>query len=880
VAATKEAERSPSPVLPAIIKVEPRPSRLRRLFRRVPWHFVGPILSIGLFVGALAVLANILHEVSPDDVAAAFSATPFAAIGLSALLTFASYLALTFYDGLALRQIGAEDVPYSTAAIGSFTSYAISYTLGLPLLTAGTVRYRVYGGAGLTAPQIAALTLVCTLTFWLGMGGVLAMGLVFVPGAVGNIDRLPDGLNTAIGIAILLAIAAYVLYVTTRRRIVTVEGWSLPLPGGRVTLIQIVLGVLDVCAGAGALYVLLPGEAPVGFVTFAVIYVLAAVLGVASHAPGGIGVFEATMLVALPSIPGDQLLGSILLFRVIYYFVPFALALATLGAYEIARRRHIVDRLVVQASSVMRPLAPILVGGAVFMAGAALVVTGSLPIGAGRRMVLWSFSPLSVVEMAHLLSAVTGVVLMFLARGLIRRLAIAWMSASLLLGLSVVLTVLRGADLRLALAGLCALTVVLLSRPAFPRKAPLFDQDFSLIQIGVIATVLGLSTWIGFFAFRAVPYEPALWTTFALGEDMPRFLRAIAAASLATVFLGAITFRRRDRLAAAGVMLDLAAIVAASPRAQARLALLPDRTILGNETRDAIMMTALRGQSMIALGDPIGPHDRAQELLWAFRERAERQRLWPVIVSASRTLRPLYLEAGLTLTHIGDTARVHLPSMPAEPFSGASEVLAWGDAEILSLDLLPPGGVGPLLPQLRAVSDAWLLAQGRHEGHFTVGRWSEPWLLSNDCAVLRRAGAIVGFAVVLRGAHDQEWSVDIVRYHPELGARALDFMLLRVMRLAKARGVRQFDLGLTPTPDLASENLSPTWRRVTPMLFRLGDHVRDFDALRSFKSRYRPAFEARYLACTAGFALPHILLDVTALVEDGPMDPALVRPAR
>src|SRR4029453_2518151 len=112
--------------------------------------------------------------------------------------------------------------------------------------------------------------------------------------------------------------------------------------------------------------------APTPFVTFAVIYVLAAILGVVSHAPGGIGVFEATMLVALPSIPRDQLLASILIYRVIYYFVPFALALATLGAYELARRRHVVDRLVGQASSVMRPLAPILVGGAVFISGAAL----------------------------------------------------------------------------------------------------------------------------------------------------------------------------------------------------------------------------------------------------------------------------------------------------------------------------------------------------------------------------------------------------------------------------------------------------------------------------------------------------------------------------
>jgi phosphatidylglycerol lysyltransferase len=96
-------------------------------------------------------------------------------------------------------------------------------------------------------------------------------------------------------------------------------------------------------------------------------------------------------------------------------------------------------------------------------------------------------------------------------------------------------------------------------------------------------------------------------------------------------------------------------------------------------------------------------------------------------------------------------------------------------------------------------------------------------------------------------------------------------MLLRLLRIARGRGVRRFDLGLTPTPDLAAENLSPTWRRVTPLLFKFGDHIRDFDALRAFKTRFSPTFEPRYLACTAGFALPHILLDVTALIELGPM---------
>jgi phosphatidylglycerol lysyltransferase len=870
VAATKEADSAPTSARD-VIPVAAGPSGARRLLSRIPWRFVGPILSIGLFVGALAVLANILHEVKPDDVVSAFTAMPASAVALSILFTFLSYLALTGYDGLALRQIGATGVSYSTAAIGSFTSYAISYTLGLPLLTAGTVRYRVYGAAGLTAPQIAALTLVCTLTFWLGMGAVLALGLVFVPGAVAVIDRLPELLNRLIGVGILLVIAAYVVYVSTRRRVVAVEGWSLPLPGGRVTIAQIVLGMLDVCAGAGALYVLLPGAAETPFLTFAVIYVLAAILGVASHAPGGIGVFEATMLVALPWIPRDQLLGSILLYRVIYYFIPFALALATLGVYEFASRRHLVGKVVEQASGVMRPLAPILIGGAVFMAGAALIVTGSLPIGGTRRATLFSFAPLAVIEVAQILSAMMGVALLFLSRGLIRRLASAWIASALILGLAILLVILRGADLRLALAGLGVMAVLLVSRAAFPRRARLFNQDFSPLLVGAILAVLGIAAWIGFFTFRAIDYEPELWVSIGYDQEMPRFLRGILAAALTTLAIGTVAFRRRTAPAEPGAALDLRAIVAASPRADARLALLPGRTLLPHEGRDAVMLLALRGGSSIALGDPIGRDDRAEDLLVAFRERAERQRLWPVVVSASKALGPVYLEAGFTLTHIGDTASIDLRRLAPEPFTGAGDVLSWGDAEALSLDLIPPGGTGALMADLHQLSETWLAAGGR-EGHFVLGRWSPEWIAMNHCAVLRRAGRVAGFAVLLRGAGDEEWTTDIVRFEPELGLRALDFILLRLLHLARARGVRRFDLGLTPTPDLSAENLSPTWRRVTPMLFRFGDHMREFEALRAFKSRFAPVYEPRFLAGTAGFALPHILLDVTALIEDGPMD--------
>jgi uncharacterized membrane protein YbhN (UPF0104 family) len=103
-------------------------------------------------------------------------------------------------------------------------------------------------------------------------------------------------------------------------------------------LAQFALGVADLCCASGALYVLLPEGVPLDFVPFVAVYVVACILGVISHAPGGIGVFEATMLHAIPAASHESVLASLLLFRMIYYFIPFIVALALLGADEGARR--------------------------------------------------------------------------------------------------------------------------------------------------------------------------------------------------------------------------------------------------------------------------------------------------------------------------------------------------------------------------------------------------------------------------------------------------------------------------------------------------------------------------------------------------------------
>ena len=229
-------------------------------------------------------------------------------------------------------------MPYRITALGSFTSYAISFTLGFPLITGGAVRYWIYSRAGLSAGKVASLTVVAGVTFWLGMAFVAGVSMVARAESLSWIDNLPWQMNAVIGAGVLVAIAAYVGWVAVAPRRVRVQGFRLRLPGPLVTLGQMALGVIDLCAAAGVLYVLLPARTAIDFPSFAATYVLGCILGIASHAPGGIGVFEATMLKFVPAPSTASLFASLLLFRIIYYLAPFVFALALLGANEGLRR--------------------------------------------------------------------------------------------------------------------------------------------------------------------------------------------------------------------------------------------------------------------------------------------------------------------------------------------------------------------------------------------------------------------------------------------------------------------------------------------------------------------------------------------------------------
>jgi glycosyltransferase 2 family protein len=301
---------------------------------KAPLSRISFVLSLAVFIAAALMLYHILRGIDPDKLIAALKATNPRTLVAGACFVAAGYLTLTCYDLFALRTIGRADLPYRVAALGGFTSYSVGHNIGASVFSGGAVRYHIYSSYGLSVIDVTKVCFIAGLTFWLGNVAVLGLGVLYAPEAARALDHLPLWANRGLGIFFLALLAAYVTWVSSRPRLIGREKWHLVLPGGGLTLLQIMIGIVDLGCCAAAMYMLLPGEPNLGFVTVAVIFVAATLLGFASHAPGGLGVFDTAMLIALWQFDKEELVAGLLLFRLLYYVVPFVLSLFVLGIRE------------------------------------------------------------------------------------------------------------------------------------------------------------------------------------------------------------------------------------------------------------------------------------------------------------------------------------------------------------------------------------------------------------------------------------------------------------------------------------------------------------------------------------------------------------------
>jgi lysylphosphatidylglycerol synthetase-like protein (DUF2156 family)/type IV secretory pathway VirJ component len=500
-----------------------------------------------------------------------------------------------------------------------------------------------------------------------------------------------------------------------------------------------------------------------------------------------------------------------------------------------------------------------------------------MPAFVDRLQILHIAVPLWAVEVSHFLTSVAGLFLLFAAHGLYRRLDGAWWLALSMTLLSIPFSLIKG----LAVVGPSVSTILLIglvtARGQFSRRTSLLSNRMSLSWLIATGCVVAAMVWILFFAFRNVDYAGQLWWQFEFDAAGPRALRAVLGVALLSLVLGLSQLLRpaaaRPTPPTAEEIDRARRIVARQPRPDALLALMGDKSFLFSDSGLGFLMFATRGRTWAALGDPVGPAAEWPDLMWRFIELADSHGGRAAFYQIPASSLPLYLDAGLKILKLGEEARVSLPSFNLAGSARADlrYALKRGERDQLQFEMIPRERVGTIIDEIEEISNAWL---GKHalggEKCFSVATFRREYVLAQPVALLRQNGKAVAFATVMTTDLKDEVTLGLMRLKPGPTSRfAMEYLFVRLIQHFREQGYRTFSLGTLPLSGFSTHRLAPSWHRLARVIWSRGRRYYNFQGLRTFKAKFDPAWEPRYLAASGWFGSYLALIDIAALIGGG-----------
>lgn len=714
------------------------------------------VVTAALFAAGLWAMQKLLAPVDLRAVLDQVHATPWSVVIMALGSTLLAYLALAGYDWSALRYIG-KPLPIPVVLTGGLMAYAFGNTIGLSAVSGGAVRWRIYSRLGLDGYDVAAVSTFAAVSFGIAATVVGLVALAVHPGALASILPFGPDLVRLLALVAIAALVAPLVIASLKGGALrlgrfSVRAPSLPVLGG-----QVFFSAADIGFSALTLYVLLPAS-DLDFLTFLAIFAAAVMAGIVSHVPGGVGVFETVMIAAMPaSMPVEQVAAALLLFRITYFLLPFALALLVLALYEIWRTLGQMGTqtaagralaVLAPGLSAVAPLAPLVLAATIFAAGLWMSLSALVPPASDAAEAAEALLPRAIAEGSALLNSALGAGLIVLALGVVRRSLGAWLLAIPTLAAGAVVALADGFDLSRAAVLAGGALVLLPFRSLFHRHSRLTHAALSPGWIVLVLSTVAAFGFVLFFAHRSTPYAHELWWQFALEERAPRAWRAGLVGSLmvgvTALALLLLAPRTRPGPADATARAAAATVAAATGDPGAARALARAEQMMLSPGGRAFVGFRTEAGAWLAEGGPQGEGAEVEEVAGLFADAARRAGARPVFAAMPEARAALAIELGLTIRRAGAEAVAALgpgaPALPAAMQAALTDAFAAG----LSFRLEP--GADAAAPS-RAV-----LAQGATDAAAARLWWApgQPAAVELEDATAPERAEVLLAALVLR----------------------------------------------------------------------------------------------------------------------------------
>ncbi len=830
-----------------------------------------PLLITGI---ALAVLHDLSAHVKWSDIQSDIAAKPWKFMFFAMCWTAFSFLSLSFYDVLAVQSVADGKVPLPVAGMAGASGYAVSNCLGFSYITGTAIRYRIYASLGLDLGRVAGVIATSWVAFWMGLILLLGLLLTIHPDGISKVLPISETTETVIGLSMLAGLAVLFVWLSSGGRRLAYGGFGFNLPGGKLASLLTIAAVGDLFGASMALYVLMPDDLGVGYPYFFAVYIGAIAVGILSHAPGGIGVFEATLIAGLGASGRSDVIAALLLYRLVYTFLPFAIASLSIAVASVLTQRHRIGGAVTWVYRAIRPIVPMVAAGVAAVAGVILLVSGALPSSTQNLGVLREVLPLSFVEASHLAGSAVGVLLLLVSRGLFRKLYRAWVVAMLLMVAGFFASLAKGLDTHEALSLLFTIGLLAMFRGAFYRVSGASIFRLNIPWLVSVVALLAVIFWIGLFAYSHVEYQNALWWDFAWSGDASRFLRSslVVAVIVGIVAVNSLFGREIPAPVRTEIPEVVERLVMECEDTESQISLTGDKQFLISPDETAFLAYADTGNALITKGEPVGDEQAGQQLIWQLREMADREGKLCAFYSVSTKYLPTFLDLGLSILKIGEVARVPLQnfSLDGKSRKRFRQAKNRAEREGYKFEIIPKEQLAPVLPELRQISDDWLAQKAGEEKGFALGGFDDAYLSYFDHAVLRdETGKIMAFANLFQGGNKSELSLDLMRYEPDSPSFVMDALFAEMMVWGSEQGFHWFSLGAAPFSGIENRQLASLWNRIGGFVYEHGEQFYHFEGLRAFKQKFDPEWSPNYLASPGGLAAPRILYEVNILISGG-----------
>jgi phosphatidylglycerol lysyltransferase len=829
------------------------------------------LLGFFIFIGTLVLLHNQLKNISYVDVVNALMAIPAARIAIALCLALSYYLVLCGYDIIAFKFIDVK-VPIKPKDIifTCFISNVLANNTGYSMLFGGSIRYRLYSLYNVSMIDVTKVLLFSSATIWLGLLAVGGIIFTFAPVSLENIFNLSIS-TRIIGLISVVILVLYVLLSTLHSNSCKIFKWTISFPNIKIVMAQVLLATSDWLIASLTLFVLMP-EGYISYFVLLKIFLVSQFLVIISQVPGGMGVLETSITLLMPNSANNPgVISALLAYRAVFYFFPLLIALIMLGAFEIMVFAKKFNRTAKIFGRTVSSVVVQVIALCFFFVGMIVMFSASTPFNVDQLKVIINLLPSWFADLSHFLLSITAIGILFISRALQLRIKKAWNISCCLVSFAIVLILIVGEPTLVLVCFVSLLIVLFFSKKYFYRNIPILKTDFSSWWFCAVGGVFALSVWIGFFVNRQNFFSwihlDVFFNNLLNTNDAARFLRTsfgigiiilivIIEQILKNFFNKPILFTKKD----------IEAIAHSSNYAYSLYALASDKEFIVNDEKDAFIMYAKSKDSWIVLGDPVGENFSRNELLWKFKEIADKAGAKPAFVAIDGKYAQIYDDVGLDIFDIGQEAKIELKKF--NTYKEIFKIFHDLEKKIKNVGITYKSLSADMFSRYRTefaeINKHWVEDKHYFEMNFIPGKYDESYMQYMDFSVLEKDGNVYAFSIFSKTNNKHEISSSIVRYMKS-EYDLFSYIIFKNIIYAKNNGYKWFNLGLAYFNK--ADNSGEAAKYFSKM-FMFAEHFKyDVASLRDFKDKFSPVWRNKYVAIHPDKYIVSFIKNFTVLIS-------------